>query len=132
MPSKKRKKKGDAAQGMVRKRLPKTGDIDQSVARQFVPPGGSIWKNNRAGGWCGHYPPFARFSRLILSFGSDRAALIAALQELWRAHMTITGESDENCLVIDLFSQVPERENLFVSAASSSAASGGPSSSATT
>lgn len=131
MPNRKRKKTGSAPQGMVRKRLPKCGDIDQSVARQYTPPGGSIWKNNRAGGWCGHYPPFARFSRLILSFGSDRAALIATLQELWRAHMTVTGESEDACLVQGLFAEAPDREFLLGSASSSSA-SGVPAGSMTT
>ena len=39
-------------------------DITQAHANFFIPPGSCIWCGHERQSWCGHMPPFCRFSQM--------------------------------------------------------------------
>lgn len=109
-------------------RLPMVGDISQVKAKEYLPPLASVWKNNRAGGWCGHLPPYARIQRLHVQFGGEREALRSLLQELWNQYFVVSGEDVGACHVEGLFCEASTAEasgNAAGAGASASSASAG-------
>lgn len=84
-----------AKRKMVLRPLPE-GEVSQQVARTLIPAETSIWRNNAAGGWCGHCPPYARCSALTAIHGSEGAPR-QVLKTLWLQRLSLTGEPEAAC-----------------------------------
>ena len=59
--------------------------LEQQEMKKYIPPGTSIWKANKAEGWAGHCPPYARTSETT-EVQTPLEAAKALARRLWRQH----------------------------------------------
>lgn len=80
------------------------GTIDHSTGKSMPPPppGAYVWRALSDGRWCGELSPYPEISR-SWARRTERGAMIAMLQELWRQFLAPRGMAEEDCPIQGLF-----------------------------
>lgn len=93
----KKKRGGKPAKPLV---FPHT--LEQHEAKRYASEGGSLWRSNTRGEWCGHFPPNKRISEPYVKHGSADAALRACLRTLWSQWLRMHGRETSDCPVVGI------------------------------
>ena len=82
--------------------------IAQCDAKLLIPPGSAIWVGHaslkRKGSWCGHFPPYRRYSITWEAAGSERLAVWSVVEHLWRLFLTDNNLPLSHCPIAGIFS----------------------------